>query len=181
MVVNKEFTFSEENKEKIEYLKNEIFKAFANVEQPAKDNIALHECEECRGVREDFANVRWQEASDELLEGSYDKLPLFSPQAFNYFLPAFLIYTLDNFDDFYSEVCEFTLYALTPEKSWIDEKGEISKWYKQKFAPFTLAQMNLIYQFLALAKENPIYMTNITSIERVFDRLKTIKAASQKI
>jgi hypothetical protein len=52
--MSNEISFIEENKEKIEYLKNEIIKAFSETKQLAEDNIALHECEECRGVRKDF-------------------------------------------------------------------------------------------------------------------------------
>ncbi len=124
--MNEGISFVEENREIIDHLKSEIVKAFAEVEQPPKDNIALHECEECRGVRSDFAKVKWRETSSELLERNYDKIPLFSPAAFNYFLPAYLLYTLNNFDDELSDVCDFTLYALTPDKSWKDENGNIS-------------------------------------------------------
>ena len=175
-----EISFTEKNKEKVKYLKKEIFRYFSEVEQPDENKIALHECEECRGVRKDFADIKWQEARTELLEKNYDKLPLFTPQAFNYFLPAFLIYTLNNFDDSFSEVLRmlFTLYALTPGKSWKDKNGKISNYYIQQFALFTFTQMNVIYQFLVLAKENPMYMNDITSIERSFDRLKAIKSAS---
>jgi hypothetical protein len=180
--MSNEILFTQENREIIEHLKNEIIKAFSETEQPAKDNIALHECEECRGVREDFANVKWQEAINELLENNYDKIPLFSPQAFNYFLPAYLLYTLNNFDDEFSEVCEFTLYALTPDKSWRNQNGDISSYWTEKFKLFTFAQMNSVYQFLELAKQNPIYRYNdASSIERAFDRLKEIKAAGEKL
>ncbi len=179
--MSNENSFIKENKEKIEYLKNEITKAFSETEQPVKNNIALHECEECCGVRKDFACVKWQDASNKLLENNYDKIPLFSPEAFNYFLPAYLLYTLNNFYDEFSEVCEFTLYALTPDKSWKNENGDISSHWIEKFSLFTFAQMSSIYQFLALAKENPIYRYNdANSIERAFDRLREIKAASKK-
>jgi hypothetical protein len=176
-----EISFIEENKEKIERLKNEIIKAFSETEQPAKDNIALHECEECRSVRKDFANVKWQEASNKLLENNFGQIPLFSPQAFNYFLPAYLLYTLNNFDDEFSDVCGFTLYALTPDKTWKNKNGDISSYWIEKFSLFTSAQMNCIYQFLALAKQNPIYRyDNANSIEKAPDRLKEIKAAVER-
>lgn len=172
-----EISFIEENKERIEHLKSEIIKAFSENEQPAKDNIALHECEECYGVRKDFSNVKWQEASNRLLENNYDKIPLFSPEAFNYFLPAYLIYTLNNFDNEFSEVCEFTFYALTLGKSQKDENGDISSHLTRRFGLFILAQMNCIYQFLTLAQQNPIYRYNYASlIEKAFDKLREIKS-----
>lgn len=172
--------FIEEHKERIEHLKSEIIKAFNEAEQPAKDNIALHECEECRGVRRDFANVKWQQATAQLLESNYDKIPLFSPDAFKYFLPAYLLYTLNNFDNEFSEVCEFTLYAITPGKEWKDKHGNISSYWINRLSSFNFAQMNSIYQFLTLAKQNPIYKYNERLIEKAFDRLREIKAAAIK-
>lgn len=174
-----EISFVEVNKEKIEHLKSEIIKAFAETEQPAKDNIALHECEECRSVREDFANVKWQEASNDLLEDNFGQISLFSSQAFNYFLPAYLLYTLNNFDDGSLGVCEFTLYAVTPDKNWKDKNGTISFYWIKQFSLFTSAQMNCVYQFLVLAKQNPIYSYDAKLIEKAFGRLKEIKAASE--
>ncbi len=176
-----EITFIKENTEKIEHLKSEIFKSFSEVMPPEKDDIAPHECEECKGVRKDFADIKWQKASNSLLEANYDKIPLFSPQAFNYFLSAYLLYTLNNFSDEHSEVCEFTLYAVIPDKDWKNSDGNVSDYWVEKFRPFTFAQMNCIYQFLELAGQNPIYRYNeISSIERAFDRLKEIKAAGEK-
>jgi len=121
--MNDELSFSEVNKKQIESLKSSVIQAFGEVESPAKENIVEHECEECCGVRKDFTELKWQKASNELLENNYDKIPLFSPTAFNYFLPAYLLYTLRNFDDDFSDVCDFTLYALTPGKTWKDENG----------------------------------------------------------
>jgi hypothetical protein len=178
--MNEEISFVEENKEIIEQLKSEVIKVFAEVEQPAKGNIVLCECEECRGVRKDFTNIKWQKASDKLLEGNYDKIPLLSPEAFNYFLPAYLLYTLNNFDGMFSDVCEYTLYAVTPNKNWKDENGSVTSFWKEKFSLFTSAQMNVIYHFLESARQNPIYSNDVRSIEKAFDRLKEIKSASEK-
>ena len=164
----------------IENLKNEIFKAFASKKQPANNNIALHECDECRSVREDFANVKWREASDELLQRNYDKIPLFTFQAFNYFLPAFLIYSLSNFDS-PSTVGKFTVYALTPDKKWNEDESSADYWI-ERFSLFTDEQMNVVYNFLELGKLNPIYEYEFNSIgKKTFDRLKTIKAASNNL
>jgi hypothetical protein len=165
--MNEEISFVEENKELIEQLKSEVIKVFAEVEQPAKGNIVLCECEECRGVRKDFTNIKWQKASDKLLEGNYDKIPLLSPEAFNYFLPTYLLYTLNNFDGMFSDVCEYTLYAVTPNKNWKDENGSVTSFWKEKFSLFTSAQMNVIYHFLESARQNPIYSNDVSLSKRL--------------
>jgi hypothetical protein len=170
-----EIRFAAANKEKIEDLKRELRDAFSETRPPAGGEIVEHECDECRGIERDFAGVRRPEAPAELIEKNYDKLPLFSAAAFHYFLPAYLLYALEHFDDEFSDVPQFTLYALTPGKTWKDPDGQISSWWIERFRAFTPAQMNLIYRFLELARENPIYRNEIRSIERAFGRLKKIK------
>ncbi len=60
---------------------------------------------ECFEVRKAFLNKDWKEITPKILQENYDKLPLFSPEAFHYFLPAYLIYLLENF--VFEDVCEF--------------------------------------------------------------------------
>ena len=71
-------------------LKQKIVSAFENVLYP-KGDIISHECDECREVRKTFANLAWKTIEPQILENNYDKLPLFSPEAFHFFLPAYLI------------------------------------------------------------------------------------------
>ena len=113
-------SFSEEKADEIDQLKNDIKEAFKDLDPPESTNIALHECEECAGVRQAFANLRWQELDEDFLKENFGVIPLFSPEAFRYYLPAYLLYTLENFDDKYSEICEFTLYAITPDNGLMD-------------------------------------------------------------
>lgn len=161
----------------IENLKSKIFESYAGTKQPAKDDIVSHNCEQCQEMRKDFAGIKWQEVNDELLERNYDKIPLFSPQAFVYYLPAFLVYTLNNFDS-HSVIGEFTIYALTPDKKWNQDEESLSYW-TEKFSFFTDEKMNAVYDFLELSKQNPVYEYEFDSIsKKVFDRLKSIKAAN---
>ncbi len=174
--MSEEFTFAVKNRDKIEHLKREIFKVFGEVEQPAEDNMISHECEECDAVKNDFAGVNWKDAGGELLERNHDKIPLFSPAAFNYFLPAFLMYVVDNFDS-HSTVGEFTIYALAPGKRW--NQDDMETYWSERFGLFSDEQMNVIYSFLKLAKENPIYESEFNSVgKKIFERLKAIRAAN---
>jgi len=154
-------------KEQLETLKLKIIEAFADVPYP-KGVIAPHECDECQDVRKTFAELDWKTIDQQILENNYDKLPLFSPEAFHFFLPAYLIYSLKHFEDKYNEVPEFTIYTLTPDKSL---KENPTCW-QEKFENFTLEQFNLIYDFLDLAKENKEFESFITNIKRGKERLK---------
>lgn len=154
-----------DRKEKIENLKDKIIKAFSNVSYP-KDFITNHECDECFAVRKAFLNKSWKEITPSVLEENYDKLPLFSPEAFHCFLPAYLVYSLENF--VYEGVCEFTLYTLTPNR----EIKINPIWWQERFKEFNLTEFNLIYEFLDLAEQHEEFIYHKTNIEKGKQRLK---------
>lgn len=112
---------------------------------PSPKFIIAHECEECFQLEASFRNKNWKTIEDKLIEENFSNLPLFSSEAFNYFLPAYLIYSLKNFDENF--VCEFTIYALTPSNK--NAENDLEYW-KYKFEHFTDEQMNVIYGFLSL-------------------------------
>lgn len=136
---------------KLESLKNRVLKSFADVQYP-KGIIAPHECDECFDLRKTFKNQNWKTIDTKIIEENYSQLPLFSDEAFHYFLPAYLIYSLENFNDADDNmVCEFTIYGVSPSKTGIRE--DLDYW-KYKFSNFTIEQINLIYDFLDLVKAN---------------------------
>ncbi len=137
------------SKEQLSSLKQKILKAFAAVPYPAE--IVEHECDECRSLRKDFADKNWRTIEPKIIENNYDKIPLFSPTAFNYFLPAYLIYSLDNFSVENKTNTEFTIYALAPLKKNIRENFE---YWKERFEGFNFEQLDCIYDFLSLVAED---------------------------
>ncbi|HTX20740.1 MAG TPA: DUF6714 family protein [Candidatus Aquilonibacter sp.] len=86
-----------------------IDSAFEKVPYPGDDCIALHECPECREIREDFRGKPSQLLADDILERRCQSLPLLSPSAFRYFVPAYMHYSLAHPD---SEVAFFTFQGL---------------------------------------------------------------------
>lgn len=82
---------------------------FRNVPYPGDDDIALHDCSECRQIRDDFRGKTSQFLSDAILERRFDSLPLLSPAAFHYYVPAYMLHSLSHPD---SEVASFTFMAL---------------------------------------------------------------------
>lgn len=138
------------SQEQLENLKQKIIKAFEGVPFP-QGIIALHECEECREVRKTFANKNWKTIEPEILEENFGIIPLFSPEAFHFFLPAFLIYSLEHFSD-NDTTCEYTIYAVTPSKETA-VKNAIDYW-RRKFENFSPEQLNCIYTFLDFVKED---------------------------
>lgn len=154
--------------EKLKSLKQRTLDAFADVPHP-NGNIAPHECEECFEVRKAFRSKIWKTIDDKILEENFDKLPLFSSEAFYYFLPAYLIYSFENFDD--NDVCEFTIYALSPNK---DSLRDDFDYWKERFENFTDKQIEIICEFLTLVDEDIV--GEFRSFERIrIDKLKKLK------
>lgn len=141
----------DETNRRIEALKGNIRTGFANTRHPGPDKLAPHECDECRAVRDAFARMDWKTLDDALIKANFDKLPLFSPEAFHFFLPAYMLYSLIHLN---SEVGEFTVYALTPEVQKLNEveRKAMSSWWQERLKPFSQRQMVIIYEFLDIVK-----------------------------
>jgi hypothetical protein len=123
-------------------LRRVILAAFPKMEPPSPKNITSHLCEECQALTDDFRNVSWWSAKDELIDRNFDKLPLFTSEAYRYYLPAFLLRALDSFDPDNS-VLEFCIYALGCEPTPSDDQ-----WYRTRFESFTASQLQAVADFL---------------------------------
>lgn len=163
------------SEERLENLKQKIVKSFADVPYP-KGSIAPHKCEECREVRKTFAGKNWKSIEPEILEENYGIIPLFSPEAFHFFLPAYMVYSLGKIrENFLNEVFEFTVYTLVPDKKI---KANPSYWI-ERFSRFTLEQLNVIYEFLDVAEETKEF--DHIKIERGKERLKIFVESTLKL
>ena len=129
----------------VENLQSKIEAAFSDVQPPASDNIIEHECQECREVERTFRNQNWRNIEPKKIEWAYDKLPLFTPEAFLYFLPAFMIYSLREPE---SQVCEFLIYGLTRKKP-------TNEWWQERFSKLTEAQKSACSYILRWLLPNP--------------------------
>jgi hypothetical protein len=144
----------------IEHLESKIGEGFSNLVPPDEQNIVEHDCPECRAVRRVFRNEDWRKLSTRKIEWAYDKLPLFTPSAFQYFLPVFLLYSLR---DPLSDVCQYTVYALAQQK-------KDDAWWQQKIENFTPEQKSICHLFLRWIYPNPEFSYDSRTIERALER-----------
>jgi hypothetical protein len=81
-------------------LKQNIEVAFANVPYPGDNNITHcpYHCAECRRVAEYFKGKQWTGYPIEELRNNNVALSLFTPEAFQYFLPAFMLASIDSYE-----------------------------------------------------------------------------------
>lgn len=146
-------------------LRTRIIDAWDEVGRPTQ-RLVEHECEECQQLEAAFASLEWKVVPVELLRENFDAQPLFSPEAFHGFLPAYLVYSLERFGE--DEVSEFTLYTLSPGS---DIKINPT-WWQRRFSHFQLIQLSLVYDFLNLALVDQNITLDKTAIRRGMDRLK---------
>ena len=103
----------------------------------------------------DFKAKSWMDISPTLLKENYSNLSLFSPEAFHAFIPAYLIHSVENFDDD-DMVSEFTAYAFLPDKLASSDEGH-GNWWKLKLSLFTDEQFALLLAYLDLVEGNDEY------------------------
>ena len=77
-------------------LKHTIEAAFKDVEYPGDNNITRcpYNCSECRRIAEFFKGKTWSGHTLEELRNYHVALSLFTPEAFHYFLPAFMLVSM---------------------------------------------------------------------------------------
>lgn len=134
--------------ERISNLKSEIEKAFADTKYPGDNNLLYQE-----GYRDDsdilsfYGHTDWKKVPDKVLEYENAALCFFSPEAYQFYIPRFLIYVLENYD---SEeiVVDNTLYSLIPEND------DLRDFVISKFSKLTYQQKFVIVSFLNLLKND---------------------------
>jgi hypothetical protein len=136
------------SQEQIEELRERIITVFPKVDPPLLEDITSHHCDECHEVRDDFHDVRWWAASTELIDENFDDLSLFTPEAYHYYLPAFLLRALDAFDPD-SLVLQFCIYNLSPKETPIDDP-----WYRERLNQFYTEEASVISRFLEYIRDD---------------------------
>ena len=86
----------------------EVIDAFGDLRVPERPVDC--ECDECQDIHADFVGRTWQDVDARTVEKHYDALPLFSDEAFVYYLPAYMRRDLLAGPRFSERV----LYALAP-------------------------------------------------------------------
>lgn len=81
-------------------LKQNIEEAFAEVPYPGDNNITRcpYNCRECRRIAEYFKGKQWTGYPIEELRSNHVALSLFTPESFQYFLPAFMFASLNSYE-----------------------------------------------------------------------------------
>ncbi|RKH44349.1 DUF6714 family protein [Corallococcus llansteffanensis] len=124
-----------------EQLRRQIENAFADVPRPADDRIAYApDAWETPELLSDFRGQHWKDLPVERVRQHAAHLSLLSPEALPYYLPAYLLAALTDFD-----VRDFLLSQLSiPDESNPDLRRD----FQRRFDVLSSAQRNAIQAFL---------------------------------
>jgi len=116
---------------RINALKADIIKAFDGTIYPGDDKLLHPSGQDDSDIVCFYGRTNWQNVHNRVIEHENAALSGFSPEAFHFFLPRFLIYALENYNS-EEPVLDNLIYALSPEyygdashtKSFLRDHGE---------------------------------------------------------
>ncbi len=123
-------------------LKQAIEEAFAEVPYPGDDNITRcpYNCPECREMADYFKGKTWTGHAAKDLRERHTALLLFTPEAFQYFIPAFMFAALNSYER----------TDLIPDsiRFHFEQSQEMMGHFAVRMSKFTPAQRKAIIDFL---------------------------------
>ena len=125
--------------------------------------LIQHSCNECYSLQKAFIGKRWTEVPGITIVENYDKLPLFTPEAFAFYVPAFMTFVLREAtqDD---SVLEFLIYSLSPSG---DNSESFLNLRKEKL---NSAQRKAICNFLHFVRiKDDSFESDIAGAMKFFD------------
>lgn len=119
-----------------EHLKRQIERAFADTPSPGDDPHAISDGPHDEGTAAYFQGTTWRGHTTISLRQHSVAMSFFTPQAFRYWLPAFMLAELDDPDEA-DVIAESIAFHLTPSKS-----------HWNRLSEFTTAELDAIHAFL---------------------------------
>jgi len=118
--------------------------AFADVSYPGDDNIADHQhCPECDDVRAFFRGKSWRGLRFPELHYYHESLPLLTLDALHYFLPGYMIATLENWDQ-----ADMISYGIIAIGGYPGDAQKVKNQAREKRKIFSVKQREAIAEWL---------------------------------
>jgi hypothetical protein len=128
----------------------EIESAFGGLAPPGDDKLLHPRCMDDGDVADFYGAPDWRELSDETIIRGYAAPCFFSAEAFRYYMPAFMVWSLEHHDTV-EYAAEATIRAFDPGA--VDEV--LRRFQASKFALLTEAQRKAVVRFLETFSHHP--------------------------
>jgi hypothetical protein len=141
---------SEDAERMVQVIVGEIHRAFSDVSRA--DGVTLHEAlviddygsdAERTAARELDTDCRWQDVPDRLIEENDSVLSFMDPTGFRYYLPAYMVWSLRNYERSNTFSHNHPICSLA-----LSESGSMRQWALERFAVFNDVQARAICKFL---------------------------------
>jgi hypothetical protein len=123
-------------------LRDNIKSLFGSGQPPAKESITPCVCEECLGIRDLLDGVTWIEFAR--FEEPFDTWALLSGEAFRYFLPGGLLWSIDR----NGETCEMEQSLAIHLSSLKNRDPGMQPYHRERFSGFTAEQQIFLHDWL---------------------------------
>lgn len=136
-------------------MKAALLAAFAAVPYPGDERIVVDQeafDPECAEIVRAFTGMRWQDVSVETVRRFKDALPLFTPEAFGFYLPAYMVACIDAPHEV-DVALDSVLFRLTPP---LPASGWRWDFFQARVQGFKALQVDAIRSFLALMNQREL-------------------------
>ena len=128
----------------------QIESAFAGLAPPGDDKLLHPRCMDDGDIVDFYGAPDWRRVSDETVIANYAAPSFFSAEAFQYYMPAFMVWSLRHHDTI-EYAPESTIHALDPTSG-----GEAMRAFQMsKYALFMPAQRQAVIRFLQTCSLDP--------------------------
>jgi hypothetical protein len=128
----------------------EIERAFAGLRPPGDERLLHPQCMDDGDIVDFYHAPDWRHLNDDAIVSNYAAPSFFSAEAFQYYMPAFMIWSL-NHDDTIEYAAESTLRAFDPTAG----DAELQAFQVSKYALFTDPQRKAVIRFLQAFSAHP--------------------------
>ncbi len=135
------------NDQRIDEVIAKIETAFAEVEHPGDDHLLHDECLDDSDIEDFYGGVGWRDVPSKMIDKNSASLCFFSPEAFQYYLPAYMIWVLQNYTT-------DSITISTTISSLNAEPGDLRRFVLSKLSLLTKPQRMAIIAFLEFLRDH---------------------------
>jgi hypothetical protein len=135
--------------------KTKIENAFAATPYPGDDDLVADPTEhdpECMEIASAFRGKKWSAISPEMVREYSEALPLFTPAAFRYYLPSYMLASLQSRYPV-DAAKDNVVFNLTPPAQG---SGWEADFFQARAVQFSVAERDAIASFLELLRDERI-------------------------
>jgi hypothetical protein len=135
--------------DRIQEVVRQIEAAFGGLDHPGDDKLLHPQCFDDMDIEAFYGGPHWRDVPSDLIAYENAALCFSSPEGFQFYLPAYLIWTLRNYEGESASVLH-TLYSLDPGQAG----DKLRAFQISKFGLLTPEQRRTIVDFLGLFRDH---------------------------